>query len=267
MMTTLTTQQVKIIMKNRSKLLAISSKLIKKSSSALLFFVSATTLSLNVSANNSTATVHKAYVYTELQISVPFEKAPWQRINKVIKNQPGFINKTWLSGLGNQSAGGFYTFDSIENAQKFVTNYFPSEAKELGVALTTRVFDALATEAASREMNSIHYGGKLAKAPEAFVYTEVQAHAIPFNVVVPWMKRNPDLKSQPGFLAKTWLSGIHTGTVGGLYAFDTIENAKKFTLEYFPAIAKNMNKAFYTRIFDARKTEAASRDMYSPFYN
>ena len=48
----------------------------------------------------------KAFVYTELQISVPFSQVPWQNINKTIKQQPGFINKTWLSGAGNQSAGG-----------------------------------------------------------------------------------------------------------------------------------------------------------------
>ena len=76
----------------------------------------------------------KAFVYTELQISLPFSDAPWKGINAAIKQQPGFLNKTWLSGIGNNSVGGLYTFDSIENAQKFVTGYFPEETRAIGAA-------------------------------------------------------------------------------------------------------------------------------------
>lgn len=209
---------------------------------------------------------HQAYVYTELQISVPFADVPWQRINHAIKEQPGFLNKTWLAGVGNHSAGGLYTFDTIENAQRFVTGYFPAEAKAFGVAQTTRVFDAIATETASRDMNSAHYGGELRVKPGAFVYTEVQLHALPFDTAAPWRKFNPVLQQQPGLLSKTWLSGLHTGTPGGLYAFDTIENAQRFALDYFPTEAAELNAAFCTRVFDANVTEAASRDMHSPFY-
>jgi len=209
----------------------------------------------------------KAFVYTELQITVPkFDDIPWHKINMNIKKQPGFINKTWLFGVGNNSGGGLYAFDSIENAQKFVTGYFPEEARGFGVAQTTRVFDADASESASRDMNSMHYAGKIDRKPGAFVYTEVQLHAIPFDTTVPWRELNPTLKKQPGLLAKTWLSGLHTGTPGGFYAFDTIENAKKFAVDYFPTEAAALNAAFYTRVFDGAVTEAASREMSSPFY-
>lgn len=208
----------------------------------------------------------KAFVYTELQISIPFADVPWQTINEAIKQQPGFINKTWLCGLGNHSVGGFYAFDSIDNAQKFVTGYFPDEAKYLGVAQTTRVFDALVTEEASQDMNSVHYGGKIDHKPGAFVYTEVQLNVSPFDAG-PWREFNPMLKEQPGLLAKTWLSGIHTGTPGGLYAFDTNENAQAFALNYFPGEAAGLNAAFYTRVFDAKVVEEASRDMNSPFFS
>ena len=208
----------------------------------------------------------KAYVYTELQISAPFTEIPWKKINQDIKALPGFINKTWLSGVGNRSGGGFYAFDSIENAQKFVTGYFPNEARSFGVAQTTRVFDATITKAASRDMNSVYYDGKIQAKPGAFVYTEVQLHVVPFDSG-PWRAINPKLKPQPGLLSKTWLSGLHTGTPGGFYAFDTIENARKFALEYFPQEAKELNAAFYTRVFDANMTEQASIDMDSPFYH
>ncbi|WP_336082882.1 YdhR family protein [Thalassospira sp. CH_XMU1448-2] len=215
--------------------------------------------------NGATPMTQNAFVYTELQISAPFDQVPWQAINDKIKALPGFMNKTWLSGLGNNSAGGIYAFDTIENAQKFVTDYFPAEARSFGVAQTTRIFDAVATQEASIDMNSVHYGARLDQKPAAFVYTEVQLNVLPFDNG-PWRKFNPILKQQPGLMAKTWLSGLHTGTVGGFYAFDSIENAKKFAIDYFPTETKQLNAAFYTRVFDATPTEAASIDMASPFY-
>ena len=206
----------------------------------------------------------KAFVYTELQISVPFADAPWRDINATLLRQPGFLNKTWLAGAGNNSLGGIYAFDSIENAQKFVTGYFPNEARKFGVAQTTRVFDAMIVEEASRDMNSAHFGAKPDRKPGAFVYTEVQVN-VPFDKA-PWRDRNPILKKQSGLMAKTWLSGFHTNTLGGIDAFDTIENAQAFALTDFPAEIAKLNTAFYTRVFDASHVEAASRQLHSPFF-
>lgn len=207
----------------------------------------------------------KAFVYTEIQASVPFEQAPWQAINKALKQQEGILNKTWLSGVDDLSVGGFYAFDSIENAQKFVTEYFPNEARHLGVPQRTLIFDATVVEEASKDMGSIHFGAKNKLQPGAYVYTEVQLSALPFENA-PWRDINPILKQQEGILAKTWLSGLHTGTAGGLYAFDTIKNAKNFAINYFPQEAKKLNAAFTTRVFDAKIVEQASREMNSPFY-
>lgn len=206
-----------------------------------------------------------AFVYTELQLSVPFAAAPWESISKTIQQQPGFISKTWLSGVNNNSVGGIYSFDSIEHAQEFVTGYFPSEAKKLGAAHNTRVFDATLVKEASEGLNSAHFGGKQEQKPGAFVYTEVQIN-VPFEKA-PWQDRNPVLKQQKGFMSKTWLSGIHTNTLGGFDAFDTIENATTFAIDSFPKTAAKMNAAFYTRIFDANITEEASRFLNSPFYD
>jgi hypothetical protein len=206
----------------------------------------------------------KAFVYTELQISVPFAETPWRNLNLVIMRQPGFINKTWLVGVGNNSIGGIYAFDSIENAQKFVIGYFPAEARELGVAQTTRLFDATIVKSASLDINSPHFGANINLKPGAFVYTEVQVN-VPFNNA-PWQSRNPVLKQQPGLLAKTWLSGLHTNTLGGIDAFDTIENAKAFALDDFPKTTAKMNAAFCTRVFDADIAEEANRQMNSPYY-
>jgi len=208
--------------------------------------------------------IPKAFVYTELQISVPFNKVPWKELNKSISVQPGFINKNWLYGYGNNSVGGIYAFDSIENAQKYVTDYFPKEARKFGVAQTTRVFDATVTKEASQGVNSAHYSHHTKGKPGAFVYTEVQMN-LPFGEA-PWRKRNPILLQQKGLLYKTWLSGLGTNTIGGIDAFDTIENAKAFALNDFPKVAKKLNSAFYTRIFDASITETASWQMNSPYY-
>lgn len=206
----------------------------------------------------------KAFVYTEVQNSIPFGQIPWEKRNPVISSQPGFISKTWLSGLDNNSVGGIYSFDSIENAQKYVTEFFPNAVKKQGFAHTTRIFDSVIVEEASRDMRSPHFGNKLPIKPGAFVYTEVQV-TLPFTDV-PWQQRNPKLKTIPGLLSKTWLSGVNN-TIGGFYAFDTIENAKHFAIEIFPETPAKMKAASYTRIFDAGIVEDASRGMHSPFFD
>jgi hypothetical protein len=100
---------------------------------------------------------HCAFVYTEVQLSVPFQSAPWREVNAEIQRQPGFRSKTWLSGDKNHSLGGFYEFDSLEHARRFAYDYFPEAARALGTAFTTRVFDGDITAEASRAMNSPHY--------------------------------------------------------------------------------------------------------------
>jgi putative monooxygenase ydhR len=206
----------------------------------------------------------KAFVYTELPVSIPFASVPWTDVNASIKKQPGFLNKTWLAGLGNTSAGGFYAFATIADAQHFVTEYFPPQARSFGAPQTTRIFDAEVVLDASRDMNSVHFGGKIGTAPAAFVYTEAQV-SIPFEQL-PWRDINPDLRAQRGLLCKTWLSGLHTNSAGGLYGFDTIDNAKAYAIDYFPSLAKALNAAYTTRIFEAAPTVEASRAMQSPFF-
>jgi hypothetical protein len=95
-----------------------------------------------------------AFVYVEAQVSVPFEEYTWEKDNKDIRKQPGFISKTWLSGADNNSIGGFYAFDSIENAKKYATGFMSEKAKKLDIGLTTRVFSADRVAQASSEMGS-----------------------------------------------------------------------------------------------------------------
>ncbi len=206
----------------------------------------------------------RAFVYGELQISRPFSEVDWREATPVLLRQPGLRNKTWLSGVHNQSVGGLYEFDSIESAKNFVTTYYPERARQLGVAQTTRVMDGDVVEEASKYLNSMHFGGKLGTPPRAFVYTEAQISA-PFDQA-PWRTMNPILKAQPGLLHKTWMSGVHTGSVGGFYAFDSLANATRFVTDYFPTETAGLNVAYTTRLFDATGTEAASRALRSPFF-
>ena len=96
----------------------------------------------------------KAFVYVEAQVSVPFDEFTWREDNPDIKKQAGFISKTWLSGVDNNSIGGVYAFDSIENAKQYATGFMFEKGKKLNIGLTTRVFSADPVEKASKEMNS-----------------------------------------------------------------------------------------------------------------
>jgi len=206
----------------------------------------------------------KAFLYTQLQISSPFDEVPWSRINAGIRVQPGFLNKTWLAGVGTRTVGGLYAFDSVQSARTFALDHFTAEARSFGAAQTTRIFDAEPTEEASKAMGSVHYGAEPPVEFGAYVYTEVQVGLSRFDDA-PWRELNPVLLEQPGLLSKTWLYGVNNGTVGGIYAFETVEQARVFCIDYFPTEAKRLQAAYTTRIFDAKATIEASRAMGSPF--
>ncbi|MGH1340438.1 MAG: YdhR family protein [Nannocystales bacterium] len=207
----------------------------------------------------------QAFLYTQLQISVPFAEVPWRELNEGIREAPGFLNKTWLAGVGTRSVGGFYAFDSLDHARGFALEAFPIEARRFGVAQTSRLFDAAATQEASEAMRSVHFGAAPPERVEAYVYTEVQVGLPRFNDG-PWRTLNPELLAQPGLLSKTWLYGANNGTAGGIYAFESVDEAKAFCVDYFPTEARKLGAAYTTRMFDATLTRDASRAMRSPFF-
>lgn len=71
----------------------------------------------------------KTFLYTEIQAAVPFEQFDWHQVNAALKAAPGLIRKTWLSGIGTHTLGGFYEFDSAENALAFAQGPFAEEAR------------------------------------------------------------------------------------------------------------------------------------------
>lgn len=105
----------------------------------------------------------------------------------------------------------------------------------------------------------------MCKANQIFLYAEVQA-SVPFEIA-PWKVFNPAMKKEKGLIRKTWLSGLETSSVGGLYEFDTIENARAYVNNYLRPEADSVGGkgSLMTRIYDGQITEEASSDMDSPW--
>ncbi|MBS0030564.1 hypothetical protein ACTJJ0_26320 [Chitinophaga sp. 22321] len=102
--------------------------------------------------------IGKVFLYGEFQTSVPaFTKELWAPVNEQLKDVKGLVRKTWLLGIGTNTVGGFYEFDSIENAREFATGLYAEQARYVNASLTVRIFDGDATEEASKGMKSPHY--------------------------------------------------------------------------------------------------------------
>jgi hypothetical protein len=101
--------------------------------------------------------VNKVFIYAEFQVSVPFDQIDWEPINVNMKKFTGLKSKTWLSGIGNNSVGGFYEFDSVVNAQNYIDNLLVPVTKELNGNLSVKLFDGDIVKNASIGMNSPFY--------------------------------------------------------------------------------------------------------------
>jgi hypothetical protein len=74
-----------------------------------------------------------------------------------MKKEPGLKSKTWLSGINTNSVGGFYEFDSLENAKAYATGFLAKAAEQLGGSLTVRLFDGDVVADASHGIASPYY--------------------------------------------------------------------------------------------------------------
>jgi len=97
-----------------------------------------------------------------------------------------------------------------------------------------------------------------------FLYAEFQA-SVPFGEGV-WKEANPAMHTVPGLRSKTWLSGIHTHSVGGFYEFDSVENARAYAEGMLAGFAKGANASLTVKLFDGDVVAVASHGMNSPFY-
>jgi hypothetical protein len=99
----------------------------------------------------------KIFLYAEYQTSIPFQEIDWAPVNDAMKQCTGLKSKTWLSGINTHSVGGFYEFDSLENARKYVDDMLLPFGRTIGASLSVRLFDGEVTRDASRGMSSPFY--------------------------------------------------------------------------------------------------------------
>lgn len=99
----------------------------------------------------------KIFVYAEYQVSVPFTEIDWAPINTQMQTFKGLKSKTWLSGINTHSVGGFYEFDSLENAQAYIDGLLVPFASQVQGNLSVKLFDGDVVAEASAGMQSPFY--------------------------------------------------------------------------------------------------------------
>lgn len=103
------------------------------------------------------AELSRIFLYAEFQVSAPFVEGVWKEANPAMHTVPGLRSKTWLSGVGTHTIGGFYEFDTVANARAYTEGMLAQFAKDADASLTVKLFDGEVVSEASRGMNSPFY--------------------------------------------------------------------------------------------------------------
>jgi hypothetical protein len=99
----------------------------------------------------------KIFIYAEYQVSIPFDQIDWKLINPEMKKFAGLRSKTWLSGINNNTVGGFYEFSSLDNAQKYIDELLIPFSQQINGNLSVKLFNGDVVAAASKDMKSPFY--------------------------------------------------------------------------------------------------------------
>lgn len=99
----------------------------------------------------------KVFLYAEYQATVAFLDVNWDEINNEMKQFRGLVSKTWLSGINTKTIGGFYEFETQQDAQTYIDKLLIPFTKQIGGNLTVKLFDGDIVKSASVEMNSPYY--------------------------------------------------------------------------------------------------------------
>lgn len=99
----------------------------------------------------------RVFLYAEFQVSMPFSEGVWREANPAMHTVPGLRSKTWLSGINTHSVGGFYEFDSVQNARAYAEGMLADFAKGADASLTVKLFDGDVVAEASRGMHSPYF--------------------------------------------------------------------------------------------------------------
>ena len=101
--------------------------------------------------------LNKVFLYAEYQVSVPFDEVDWEPINVEMKKFKGLQSKTWLSGVNNNTLGGFYEFSSLVDAQQYIDELLIPFSKKVDGNLSVKLFNGELVAEASKGMNSPFY--------------------------------------------------------------------------------------------------------------
>jgi hypothetical protein len=99
----------------------------------------------------------RVFLYAEFQLSAPFCEGVWRDANSAMRSVPGLRSKTWLSGIKTHSVGGFYEFDSVQNARDYAFGMLADFAKAADASLTVKLFDGDVVAEASKGMDSPYF--------------------------------------------------------------------------------------------------------------
>ena len=100
---------------------------------------------------------NRVFLYAEFQVSAPFTEDVWREANPAMHTVPGLRSKTWLSGINTHSVGGFYEFDSVQNARAYAESMLAGFAKAVDASLSVKLFDGDVVADASKGMNSPYF--------------------------------------------------------------------------------------------------------------
>ena len=107
----------------------------------------------------------KVFLYAEIQVGIPFTDIEWASINTAMKKEKGLKSKTWLSGINTNTIGGFYEFDSLDNAKAYAEGYLAAAARQIGGSLSVKLFDGDIVTHANRGISSPYYAKTGQKTP------------------------------------------------------------------------------------------------------
>jgi hypothetical protein len=99
----------------------------------------------------------KVFLYAEYQISYSFGELDLPPIHTEMKSFPGLKSETWLSGVNNNSVGGFYEFDTKKNAQNYADKCLVPYVQTFDANLTVKLFDAEVVADESKDMESSYF--------------------------------------------------------------------------------------------------------------
>lgn len=77
-----------------------------------------------------------------------------------MKTVQGLRSKTWLSGINTNSVGGFYEFDSLDNARAYAVGVLADFAKATSASFTVKLFDGDVMAEASMGMASPYFANR-----------------------------------------------------------------------------------------------------------